>query len=114
MTGLINISSIELAEFDHVFQIFDANGDGSLTRTEIIEALEVMGRGISARDRRNLLERVDDNGVVTRDRFIEWMSEREDLDIIADLREIFNLIDVDRSGHLSRIYSSDSLFESQQ
>lgn len=38
---------------------------------------------------------------MTRDSFMEWMAQREDLDIIADLREIFNLIDVDNSGHLS-------------
>lgn len=101
MTNLVNISTSKLTEFDRVFQIFDADGDGSLTRTEIMDALEVLGRGISPKDRRNLLERIDDKGVVSRDRFIEWMSEREDLDVIADLREIFNLIDVDRSGHLS-------------
>ena len=102
MSSLVNNSSANLKEFDRVYQIFDANGDGKLTRTEIIEALEVLGRGISPQDRRNLLERVDNKGIVTRDSFIEWMSGREDLDIIADLREIFNLIDVDRSGSLDR------------
>ncbi|WP_445246724.1 EF-hand domain-containing protein [Microcoleus sp. OTE_8_concoct_300] len=38
---------------------------------------------------------------MTRDSFIEWMASRKDLDIAADLRQIFNLIDTDKSGKLS-------------
>ena len=101
MTNTINLSPSSLAEFDRVYQVFDADGDGQLTRAEIVEALEILGRGISKGDRQNLLERINDRGVVTRDSFIEWMSQRQDLDIVADLREIFDLIDVDGSGHLS-------------
>lgn len=101
MTSLVNIPPASLAEFERVYQVFDADGNGILTRGEIIEALEVLGKGISLQDRQNLLARIDNEEIVTRDRFIEWMSQRQDLDILADLREIFNLIDVDRSGHLS-------------
>ena len=107
MTKLIDLSSASLKEFDRIYQVFDANGDGKLTRTEIVEALEVLGTGISSEDRQDLLARIDRDGVVTRDRFIEWMSQRQDLDVTADLREIFNLIDVDRSGHLSFAEFSD-------
>lgn len=101
MTNTINFSSSSLAEFDRVYRVFDADGDGQLTRAEIVEALEVLGRGISQGDRQNLLGRVNNQGVVTRDSFIEWMSQRQDLDIVADLREIYHLIDVDGSGYLS-------------
>ncbi len=101
MTKLIDLSSASLKEFDRIYQVFDANGDGKLTRTEIAEALEVLGTEISFEDRQNLWARIDRDGVVTRDRFIEWMSQRQDLDVAADLRAVFNLIDVDRSGHLS-------------
>ena len=101
MTSKIKTSASSLAEFDRVFNVFDANEDGVLTRQEINEALEVLGSDISPGDRQNLFERIDNGGVVTRDNFIEWMSQRQDLDVTADLREIFNLIDVDRSGHLS-------------
>ena len=100
MTSLVNISPTNLAEFDRVYQVFDADGDGTLTRNEITEALEVLGKSISPQDRQNLLDRTSDRGIVTKDSFIEWMSQRQDIDLIADLREIFDLIDVDRSGHL--------------
>ena len=101
MINTINIGDERLAEFERVFNLFDANTDGSLTRQEITEALEVLGQGISLADRANLLDRSDKAGVVTRDSFIEWMASREDLDIAADLRQIFNLIDTDKSGKLS-------------
>ena len=101
MTNTINVGKERLAEFDRLFNLFDANADGSLTRQEITEALEVLGKGISMSDRAKLLSRIDRAGVVTRDSFIEWMAGREDLDIAADLRQIFNLIDTDNSGKLS-------------
>ena len=86
MINTINIADERLAEFERVFNLFDANADGSLTRQEITEALEVLGQGISSGDRANLLDRCNKAGVVTRDSFIEWMASREDLDIAADLR----------------------------
>ena len=97
----MNISRESIAEFESVFNLFDANGDGFLTREEIDEALSVLGRGISSKDRDKLFNRLTDDNLVTRDSFMEWMAQREDLDISADLREIFQLIDVDSSGCLS-------------
>ena len=101
MTSTLETSSGTIAEFELIYQVFDVDGDGVLTRAEIIEALEVLGGGISPADRYNLLSRINERGVVTRDLFIEWMSQRQDLDVASDLREIFNLIDVDRNGSLS-------------
>ncbi len=100
MAGLIDVANTNLAEFDRIYQVFDADGDGILTRSEIIEALEVLGKSISPQDRQKLLGRISTEDQVTRNSFIEWMSQRQDIDLVADLREIFNLIDVDRSGHL--------------
>ena len=65
----------KLDEFERVYRIFDANGDGHLTHQEITDALEVLGRDISPRDRTDLFERLSD-GVVTHESFIEWMSQR--------------------------------------
>lgn len=95
------MSSQRYAEFDHVFELFDANGDGFITRQEIMDALDVLGQGISLEDRTNLLNLLNTDEQVTRDAFIEWMGNRQDLDIRADLRQVFQLIDVDGSGKLS-------------
>jgi Ca2+-binding EF-hand superfamily protein len=96
-----SITAPEYAEFDRVFQLFDANGDGFITHEEIVDALEVLGKGVSIQDRNNLLNLLKTNDIVTRDAFIEWMANRQDLDIAADLRQVFHLIDVDGSGKLS-------------
>lgn len=101
MTDTIKTSASSLAEFDRIFNVFDANEDGILTEAEITEALEVLGSNISTSDRQSLFKRIDNSGIVTRDSFIDWMSQRQDLDVTADLKEVFNLIDVDGSGHLS-------------
>ncbi|NEQ68928.1 MAG: arginase [Symploca sp. SIO2D2] len=90
----------KVVEFEKIYSLFDANGDGCLTRQEVVDALELLGQGISPSDRTNLLNRVLD-GVVPHDSFIQWMAQRQDLDVSSDLRQIFQLIDVDNSGRLS-------------
>jgi len=70
MTTSINLAPNNLAEFDRVYQVFDADGDGTLTRSEIVEALEILGRSISSADKQNLLNRISDRGIVTRDSFL--------------------------------------------
>ncbi len=101
MISNVAIAPEQITEFERVFQLFDANGDGFLTRQEITEALEVLGRGISLIDRTKLINTIDADGIVKKDAFTNWMANRADMDITADLKQIFNLIDVDRSGKLS-------------
>ena len=94
------LPSTKQSEFERVYRVFDANGDGHLTQQEIEDALEVLGKDISPQDRANLRDRIT-GGIVTHDSFIDWMNQRQDLDVTADLRQIFRLIDIDESGHLS-------------
>lgn len=61
----------------------------------------MLGRGISLHDRTKLLNALNADGIVSKDAFITWMANRDDLDITTDLRQIFNLIDTDQSGKLS-------------
>lgn len=94
------LSPIKHNEFERIYRVFDANGDGHLTRQEIEDALEVLGKDITPQDLASLRDRIKGN-MVTHDSFIEWMGQRQDLDVSADLRQIFSLIDIDQSGHLS-------------
>jgi Ca2+-binding EF-hand superfamily protein len=77
MKTITNLSHQQFAEFEKVFNLFDANGDASLTRQEIVEALEVLGKGISPVDRTTLLKSINPTGVVTKDSFIQWMANRQ-------------------------------------
>lgn len=102
MPEFLQPSSERAAEFDRIFKLFDADGDESLTRQEVMDALEVLGPGILFEDRTKLLNLLDTNhSILTKCMFMDWMASRQDLDIVADLRQIFQLIDVDASGRLS-------------
>jgi arginase len=96
------LSSEQTAEFRRVFDLFDSDGDGRLTRGEIQDALEVLGQSISRTDADRLLGSLDAEGAVRPEAFIGWMASRGDLDLEADLRAVFDLLDTDRSGTLSR------------
>lgn len=100
----------QTAEFRRVFDLFDSDGDGRLTRREITDALEVLGRSVSKADADRLLASIDkgdkgdegdESGIVSPETFIAWMAGRADLDLGADLRAVFELLDADHSGALS-------------
>jgi arginase len=95
------LSSEQAAEFRRVFDLFDSDADGLLTRGEIHDALEVLGRSISKADADRLLGSADAEGTVRPEAFIAWMGSRSDFDLEADLRCVFDLLDTDRSGTLS-------------
>lgn len=73
------------AKFGRLFDLLDRNGDGLLTRQEIMNVLEILGESIFQRDRATLLERINEAGVVTKDSFIKWMESREQMDIFTEL-----------------------------
>jgi arginase len=95
------LTSEQKAEFRRVFDLFDSDADGRLTRRELQDALEVLGRSISKADADRLLGSVGADGNVTPEAFIAWMAGREDFDLQADLKVVFDLLDTDRSGTLS-------------
>ncbi|MDB9527521.1 EF-hand domain-containing protein [Oscillatoria sp. CS-180] len=77
-----NLSADRQHEFREIYTLFDANNDGYLTEQEIADALEVLGRGITPRDRSQLLNKAS-------------------AAVQGDLRYFFNQIDVNQSGTLS-------------
>lgn len=85
-------------DLDRIFDLFDADGDGQLTRREIEDAIEVLGRGISVDDRSRLLEAARQEGGVARPAFRAWMVSRKDLDPTADLHQLFDALDTDGNG----------------
>lgn len=96
------VDTRQIDEFRRIFNLFDSSANGRLTKREIQDALEVLGAQIAPDDAKALLGRVDVEGSLGPDGFVEWMARRKDFDIAADLRWIFELIDADGSGTLSR------------
>ncbi|HRI64656.1 MAG TPA: arginase family protein [Polyangium sp.] len=100
--ALLIVDTQQTDEFQRIFNMFDTSGNGQLTKREIKDALEVLGAQIAPDDAQALLGRVEAEGSVGPAAFVEWMSGRKDFDIGQDLRWIFDLIDVDGSGTISR------------
>lgn len=101
MTTSAVISADRAVELERIFRLFDGDGDGKVSLREIEEAMEVLGRGVSVDDRSRLLDAARAAGSVDKAAFFAWMTSREDLDVASDLRQIFEIIDVDKSGSIS-------------
>ena len=99
--GLQVVNMRQVDEFLKIFVLFDTSRNGRLTKREIRDALEVLGAHIAPDDAKTLLGMVETEGTLGPDAFVDWMSRRKDFDIGADLRWIFDSIDVDGSGTLS-------------
>lgn len=99
----------QIQEFERIFEYFDQDGDGWLTRTEVRDALAVTGMGLSTGDRQRLLDLVPPGSPLPKQDFLVWLSQRDDLELGGDLRTIFALVDRDRNGTLSRAEFSELL-----
>ncbi|XP_073158753.1 calmodulin-like protein 3 [Henckelia pumila] len=95
---------MEACELKRVFQLFDRNGDGRITKEELNESLENMGILIPDKELSLMIEKIDVNfdGCVDIDEFGNLyqniVDERHEEE---DMREAFDVFDRDRDGFIS-------------
>lgn len=95
---------MEASELKRVFQMFDRNGDGRITKEELNEYLENMGILIPDKELSLMIEKIDVNldGCVDIDEFGNLyqniVDERHEEE---DMREAFDVFDRDRDGFIS-------------
>lgn len=91
-------------ELKRVFQMFDRNGDGRITKKELSDSLDNLGIFIPDKELTVMIERIDVNGdgCVDIDEFGELyqtiMDERDEED---DMREAFNVFDQNGDGFIT-------------
>ncbi|KAI3756616.1 hypothetical protein L1987_56438 [Smallanthus sonchifolius] len=91
-------------ELQRIFQMFDKNGDGRITKQELNDSLQNMNIFISDTDVVQLIEKIDVNGdgCVDLEEFGDLyktiMDDREDEE---DMMEAFNVFDQNRDGFIS-------------
>ncbi|KAI4324310.1 hypothetical protein L6164_023861 [Bauhinia variegata] len=91
-------------ELKRVFQLFDRNGDGRITKKELSDSLENLGIFIPDKELTQMIEKIDVNGdgCVDIDEFGELyqsiMDERDEED---DMREAFNVFDQNGDGFIT-------------
>ncbi|XP_007033950.2 PREDICTED: calmodulin-like protein 7 [Theobroma cacao] len=92
------------AELKRVFQMFDKNGDGRITKKELNDSLENLGIFIPDGELTHMIEKIDVNGdnCVDIDEFGElYHSIMDDKDEEEDMKEAFNVFDQNGDGYIS-------------
>ena len=94
------LNSLE-TELSSLYALFDVNGDGCITPTEVEQVLSSMEGIISEQEAKALRQLMDSEGVVSRESFLHWAQNQPGLGTHQLLRDLFQLVDTDGSGSLS-------------
>ncbi|XVF65566.1 hypothetical protein PTKIN_Ptkin09bG0258900 [Pterospermum kingtungense] len=92
------------AELKKVFEMFDKNGDGRITKEELNHSLENLGIFIPDGELSQMIEKIDVNGdnCVDIDEFGElYQSLMDNKDEEEDMKEAFNVFDQNGDGYIS-------------
>ncbi|XP_058749162.1 calmodulin-like protein 3 [Vicia villosa] len=95
---------MDQGELARIFQMFDRNGDGRITKKELSDSLQNLGICISEKDLITLIEKIDVNGdgYVDIDEFGElYQTIMDDKDEEEDIKEAFNVFDQNGDGFIS-------------
>ncbi|WAR00649.1 CALM-like protein [Mya arenaria] len=109
MEGGPKIASKQLKELRKTFEMFDRDGDGRISASELGHAFRVQGQIIPDAEIRNIIKEVDDdgNGQIDFEEFVSLMTtktqearaqiSRDE----AELREAFKVFDQNGDGKIS-------------
>ncbi|XP_074662119.1 calmodulin-alpha-like [Tubulanus polymorphus] len=93
-----------IAELKEAFTLFDDDGDGHITRTELAQAMRTMGVSFSDNDLTEMIEEIDEdgNGTIDFSEFLNFMAIKLEEAQLSDevLMEAFNMIDHGNKGYL--------------
>ncbi|RWR71957.1 calmodulin-like protein 3 [Cinnamomum micranthum f. kanehirae] len=92
------------AELRRVFQMFDRNGDGRVTKHELTDKLQNLGIFIADNELMTMIEKIDVNGdgCVDIDEFGELYQQiMDEKDEEEDMREAFNVFDQNGDGFIT-------------
>ena len=100
-----NLSDDQIFEFKEAFQIFDKDGDGSITTNELGNVMRAFGQNPSEEEINLMIKEVDKdkNGTIDFREFLGLMAKEleDENDNNENFLEIFRLIDEDKNGRLS-------------
>ena len=90
------------SELSSLYALFDINGDGSITATEVEHVLTAMAPIITWAEADALRRLMRDLGTIKGDDFLAWARHQPELGTQQVLRDLFHLLDADRNGWLCR------------
>jgi len=100
--GLGIVSKIQ-GDVGHVFSQIDVNGDGTIDQEELGRLFEMLDHDISEEDLGVVFNGLDldGNGTICKEEFSKWYIKSEER-ILSNVRPIFDIVDSDKSGAISR------------
>lgn len=96
----------DVKELRNVFLAFDLNGDGRLTKDELIQGMsQVMTKGEAINDVERIMNiiDVDKNGFIEYEEFLRASLNKEKLLSKENIKIAFDLFDQDGSGYISKL-----------
>ncbi|KAJ8491968.1 hypothetical protein OPV22_013689 [Ensete ventricosum] len=92
------------SELKRVFQMFDRNGDGRITKVELTDSLENLGILVPEAELASMIERIDANGdgcVDVEEFGTLYRTIMDERDEEEDMREAFNVFDRNGDGFIT-------------
>ncbi|XP_062620975.1 calmodulin-A-like [Saccostrea cucullata] len=99
-------SSEQVEEYREAFNLFDKDGDGSITTSELGVVMRSLGQEPTVKELENMIREIDEdgNGAIDFDEFLHMMAKKqaECSDPEEELREAFQVFDKDGNGYISK------------
>ncbi|KAK3035893.1 hypothetical protein RJ639_033394 [Escallonia herrerae] len=99
-----HLTEEQIAEFKEAFNLFDKDGDGSITTKELGTVMRSLGQNPTEVELQDMINEVDadQNGTIDFPEFLNLMSRKmKDTDSEEELREAFKVFDKDQNGSIS-------------
>jgi len=94
----------QIREFREAFKLFDRDGDGQVTSTELGTVMRSLGQNPTEGELRDMVQEADEdgNGYIDFEEFLAMMARKiKDVDSVDELREAFRIFDRDGDGFIS-------------
>ncbi|GCA64273.1 hypothetical protein KIPB_013786 [Kipferlia bialata] len=104
MSGFQELSKEQIDEYQEAFNLFDKNGDGTITTKELGTVMRSLGQNPTEAELQDMINEVDADGNGTIE-FIEFVNlmlrKSKNVDSEEELREAFRVFDRDGDGFIS-------------
>ncbi|KAK2162498.1 hypothetical protein LSH36_97g02025 [Paralvinella palmiformis] len=102
--GMCHDSVLSHNEFREAFSLFDKDGDGTITTSELGTVMRSLGQNPTESELQDMINEVDadGNGTIDFEEFLHMMAKKmKDTDSEEELREAFRVFDKDGNGYIS-------------